>query len=157
MSEVRWRDVRERCDPAEPGNASDLLVTGTTTADWDALLTLIRAEGWPARYERGGLPASAAAFFPGDTDGWSRFLRVRPGPDLELVFRPWTPDEIAADVSLFEVQGQERLDLFCGVLRRLGRALGRRVALYPDGGDDRVPILAYEPGPDRVVAGHDPF
>ncbi|WP_051366665.1 hypothetical protein [Hamadaea tsunoensis] len=55
-------------------------------------------------------------------------------------------------MSLFELQGQERLDKFCTILRQLGQALGKRVAMYAEGTDERYPpILAYEVDQDRVV------
>lgn len=117
------------------------------------MLTLIRTDGWRAAYEIGdervGVPASAADFFVPHPEGWLWSLRVRPRPDIELIFTVWTPEVIVGDVSLHEVQGQERLDDFCGIQRRLGQRLGKRVEMgcydaYP-------PMLAFEVTQDRVV------
>ncbi|MEV0605884.1 hypothetical protein AB0I61_05845 [Polymorphospora rubra] len=59
---------------------------------------------------------------------------------------------IVGDASLHELQGQERLDDFCGILRRLGQQLGKRVAMYAEGCYDAYPpMLAYEVAQDRVV------
>ena len=155
MSDLRWDDVKDWFDPTANGSVPDLVVTGTTLADWQPLVTLIRTAGWRAEYEhrdrRHDVPASAAELFVTDPDGWLKHLRVWPDPDIEVIFRPWSPDEIVGDVSLFELQGQERLDTFCGVLRRIGRALGKRVALFAEGDGDHPPMLAYEVDPDRVV------
>ena len=80
-------------------------------------------------------------------DGLLPSLRIWPDPDIEITFRTWSPDEIVADVSLFEVQRQERLDAFCGFLRLLGRTLDTPVALYPEGDSGHQPILAYHVDP----------
>jgi hypothetical protein len=155
MQYLRWDEVKEWFDPYENGSVPDLVVAGTSRADWAALLTLVRSRGWRGDYEvgddRGEVPASAADLFTADPKGALRSLRVWPDPDIEIVFRPWSPDEIVGDVSLFEVQGQERLDVFCGILRLLGLALDKRVALYAEGDGGYPPILAYDVDQDRVV------
>jgi hypothetical protein len=155
MHDLRWDHVKEWFDPAENGTAPDLVVAGTSLADWQALLALIRSERWRCVYEFGdhrlGLPSSAAELFIADPQGRLRSLRVWPDPNIELIVRPWCAEEIVGDVSLFELQGQERLDVFCGILLQLGRTLDKRVAMYAEGGGDYPPILAYEVDQDRVV------
>ncbi len=41
-------------------------------------------------------------------------------------------DEIDFDVDLWEVRGQERLDVFCGFLGEIGRRLGKPVLVEPE-------------------------
>jgi len=155
VSDLRWDDVKEWFDPAQNGSVPDVVVADTTLDDWQALITLIRTAGWRAEYEhrdrRGEVPHSAADLFVTDPDGWLKYPRVWPEPDIEVIFRPWSTDEIVGDVSLFELQGQEHLDEFCGVLRQIGRALGKRVAMFAEGDGNYPPMLAYEIDPDRVV------
>jgi hypothetical protein len=155
MRDLRWDDVKEWFDPHENGSVPDLVVADTSLPDWQALLTLVRSHGWPCTYEVGGqpvaLPSSATDLFVSGQEGRVRSLRVWPHPDIEIIFRPWSIDEIVGDISLHEVQGQKRLDTFCGTLRMVGRAVDKRVALYAEGGGDHPPILAYEVDQDRVV------
>ncbi|NES26324.1 hypothetical protein GCE86_27885 [Micromonospora terminaliae] len=160
MPDLRWDDVREWFDPFENGSLPDVIVPGTTLTDWETLLRLIRSEGWRCEYdfrERGlPLPASAADLFTVDK-GWLQTLHVWPDPGMEWSVRPARPDVIDSDVSLFEIQGQERLDVFCGFLRTLGKTLDKRVLVYAEGdhspaGDNSYPpMMAYELADDRVV------
>jgi hypothetical protein len=46
--------------------------------------------------------------------------------------------------------GQERLDAFCGFLRRIGRRLGKPVLMNPEG-DCGHPVLGFDVETDRVV------
>lgn len=155
MSDLRWDDVKEWFDPAQNGSVPDLVVTDTTLDDWHALITLIRTAGWRAEYEhgdlRGEVPTSAADLFVTDPDGCLKHVRVWPEPNIEVIFRPGSTDEIVGDVSLFELQGQERLDEFCGILSQIGRTLGKRVAMFAEGDGNYPPMLAYEIDLDRVV------
>ncbi|CAM5674316.1 MULTISPECIES: hypothetical protein [Streptomyces] len=45
-------------------------------------------------------------------------LRVWPTADVLAILRFLAGDEVGFDVGLREVQGQERLDVFCGFRRR---------------------------------------
>jgi hypothetical protein len=78
-------------------------------------------------------------------------MRVWPDPNTEIVVRPWSLDEILGDISLFQLQGQERLDAFCEILKVIGRALDKRVAMYAEADGNYPPMLAYEVDQDRVV------
>ncbi|GLY03029.1 hypothetical protein [Actinoplanes sp. NBRC 101535] len=155
MSDLRWDDVAYWFDPAENGTVPDLVVEPTTLDDWQALTVLIRAAGWRAEFEhrdhRGDVPDSAAELFVTDPQRWLKYLHVWPDPDIEVMFRPSCPDEMVGDVSLFDLQGQDRLDRFCAFLRRLGQALGKRVALFAEGAGAHPPVLAYEVDQDRVI------
>lgn len=144
MSELRWDDVRDRFDLASGGGAPDLVISGTTLDHWQALLTLIGSAGWLAEYDHsGGVPDSAAGLFAAGRDGWLRPLRVRPDPDFQLVFRPWTQDEITADLDVFEVDGQPALDRLLTFLRSLSRAVDKPVAIY-SGIGDQSPLLTVD-------------
>lgn len=68
----------------------------------------------------------------------------------EWIVRPWTRDEVVGDVGLHEIQGQERLDVFCRFLRKLGTALGKPVLMFAEGTQDH-PMMAYEAAGDQVV------
>ncbi len=156
VREIEWDEVQDWFDPVGNGSAPDIAIADTTLDDWQALLTMIRTDGWRAEYEIGdervGVPASAADLFVPNPEGWLRSLWVWPQPDIELILRVWTPEVIVGDVSLHELQGQERLDDFCGILRRLGQRLGKRVGMYAEGCYDAYPpMLAYEVTQDRVV------
>jgi hypothetical protein len=154
VGDLDWDEVKDWFDPYENGSVPDLVVADTSVADWAALLALIQVQGWRSVYDVGGerceVPASATDLLASDPDGLLRSLPVWPDPNIEITFRPWSPGEIIADVSLFEVQGQERLDVFCGFLRLLGRALDKPVAPYPEGDGGYPPILAYDVDHDRV-------
>src|SRR5215207_10615179 len=63
----------------------------------------------------------------------------------QWIVRPWSPNGIGSDVQLNEIQGQDRLDTFCGFLRTLGPALGKRILVYA-----RAPTTTT--GHDRLVA-----
>ncbi|WP_164493810.1 hypothetical protein [Streptomyces sp. ADI93-02] len=58
-------------------------------------------------------------------------------------------DAVAFDIDLQELQGQERLDVFCGFLPEIGRRLGKPVLGEPvlDGCSQRIEK------PERLVAG----
>jgi hypothetical protein len=152
---IRWDDVREWFDPSQNGSAPDVVVPDTTVADWEALFELIRSEGWRWEYELGEerrpLPSAAAKLFEPDPEGLRRSLRVWPDPGLEWIVRPWTPDEVDSDVSLHEIQGQERLDAFCRFLRTLGAALRKPVLMFAEGTHDYPPMMAYEVADDQVI------
>ena len=72
-------------------------------------------------------------------------LRVRPDPDLEWIIRPWAPEEILSDVDLNQLQGQDRLDAFCRLLRGLGDALSKEVRVYSEGDNTYPPMMVYDP------------
>ncbi len=155
MHDLRWDDVKDWFNPYENGSVPDVSVPDTTLDDWETLLKLIRSQGWPCEYDyrdqRHPLHASAPELFVPDPERRIRTLWVWPDPNLEWIVRPWVPSEIVGDVNLFEIQGQERLDVFCLLLRTLGTALGKRVLVHGEGTDDYPPMMAYEVDDDRVV------
>lgn len=66
------------------------------------------------------------------------------------MFRFHATDEIDFDVDVSDPMGQERLDEFCGLLRAIGRRLGKPVLMDPEG-DYGHPVLGFDPEIDRVV------
>lgn len=156
MNTIRWDDVKEWFDPTQNGTVPDLVVPDTSLADWDALLTLARSQGWHCEYrlddEPRAMPQPTAHLFVEDPDGAGRSLWIWPteGPE-SLIVRPWAPDEIVGDISLHDIQGQEALDAFCRFLRTVGTALGKQVLLTPEGGADLPPLLVYDSTSDSVT------
>jgi len=51
MHEIRWDDVKDWFNPHENGSLPDVLVRDATMATWDALLVLIRSQGWRYEYD----------------------------------------------------------------------------------------------------------
>jgi len=152
-SDLAWDIVKELFDPEEMGSLPDLRVPDTAAGDWQSLLDLVVERGWSHEYLEGDteLPLPrAAAVLARSADAECPQLRVRPAYGMLAIFRFLADEEIDFDVDLRELQGQERLDLFCGFLRTLGRRLGKPVFMDPQGFYGR-PILAYDVGPDRVV------
>ena len=155
VGELRWDDVKQWFDPSENGGAPDVVVADTTLADWQLVLDLVRSHGWRCEYERGDrvtpVPKSAADLFVLETGEPSTLLTVWPYPDLEWIIRPYAEEEILSDVDLHQIQGQERLDAFCRLLRTLGDALQKDVCVYSEGDDTYPPMIAYDVAVDRVV------
>jgi hypothetical protein len=66
------------------------------------------------------------------------------------IFRFHAGEEIDFDVDLRELQGQDRLDVFCGLLRAIGLRLGKPVLMDPEG-DYGHPVLGFDAEAERVV------
>jgi hypothetical protein len=67
-----------------------------------------------------------------------------------VIFRFHADDEVDFDVDVRELQGQERLDVFCGFLREIGRRLDKPVLMEPEGARGH-PVLGFDAEADRVV------
>lgn len=78
-------------------------------------------------------------------------LEVRPTADVLAIFRFHAAEAIDFDVDLRELQGQERLDVFCRFLTAIGRRLGKPVLMDNEGGDGTCPVLGFDIAADRVV------
>ncbi|GAA4525162.1 hypothetical protein [Amycolatopsis samaneae] len=59
-------------------------------------------------------------------------------------------DRIDFDVDLRELQGQDRLDLFCGFLRAIGTCLAKPVSMATEGGGPGEVFLRFDPVADEV-------
>ncbi|MGR3867345.1 hypothetical protein ACUXZZ_02025 [Streptomyces graminifolii] len=154
MSELLWDDVKDFFDLEWEGCLPDVWVTGTTVRDWQAVLDLIAVSDWRSEYSEGDavMPTPRAGeVLSRPADAECADLRVWPTPDVLAIFRLQSAEEIGFDVDLRELQGQERLDVLCGLLRAIGRRLGKPVVMTPEGDWDRSrPVLGFDPESGRV-------
>lgn len=159
VADLLWDDVSCFFDPDLMGSLPDLRVPDASLEDWQAVLDLVEVKGWRCQYSEGEtmlpLPrAEAVLSRPADAE-WPE-LRVWPAADVLAIFRFHADDEIDFDVDLRELQGQERLDVFCGFLREVGRHLGKPVLMDPEGGHGR-PVRGFDVEADRVVLLAEPL
>ncbi|MFF3934487.1 hypothetical protein [Streptomyces hirsutus] len=153
MSDLLWDDVRYFFDLDEMGLLPDVRVPDASVEDWQAVLDLISSRGWKCQYSEGDVVMSvprAEAVLSRPADAECPDLRVWPTADVLAIFRFHAAEEIDFDVDLRELQGQERLDVFCGFLRAIGRRLGKSVLMDPQGDYGR-PVLGFDVEIDRVV------
>ncbi|MFI6360797.1 hypothetical protein ACIBJF_51810 [Streptomyces sp. NPDC050743] len=158
MPDLLWDDVRNFFDPDLMGALPDVSVEGTSVEDWQAVFDLVRSSGWLWEYLEGGVagplpPAVQVLTRPADAE--TAHLRVWPVPDVLVIFRPMSAEEIDFDVDLRELQGQEGVDVLCRFLAAVGRRLGKPVAMTAEG-DHGNPVLGFDPDADRVVLVADP-
>ncbi|WP_238010254.1 hypothetical protein KZZ52_53235 [Dactylosporangium sp. AC04546] len=153
MPDLVWDDVRAWFDPEVNGVLPDVCVPDTTVADWQAVVDLVRSRGWAYEYSENG----EVRRMPGQVeDMLSRgaeagvMLKVWPAPQVLAIFRPWSADRIDFDVDLRELQGQERLDVLCGLFRAIGRRLAKPVLMSPEGLKAQ-PVIGYRVEIDRVA------
>lgn len=59
-------------------------------------------------------------------------LRSWPVPGFLVVFRAYEARSIDFDVDLWELQGQDGVDVLCRLLRAIGRRLGKPLLLSPE-------------------------
>ncbi|MEV5433272.1 hypothetical protein [Streptomyces sp. NPDC052701] len=153
MSDLLWDDVKYFFDPDEMGPLPDVRVPDASVADWQAVLDLISESGWKCQYSEGDavMPVPRAeTVLSRPPDAECADLRVWPVEGILAIFEFCTAEEIGFDVDLRELQGQGRLDVFCGFLRAIGRRLGKPVLMDPQG-DDGHPVLGFDVASDRVV------
>ncbi|MFI8184520.1 hypothetical protein ACIF70_28960 [Actinacidiphila glaucinigra] len=158
VTDPPWADVADVFDPVAMGRLPDVWVPGVSAADWQALLDLVVARGWWHEYAEGCrvLPLPTAARVLSRPSGAEvPTLCVEPAPGFRAIFRFLSDETIDFDIDLYELRGQERLDVFCGFLRAIGRRLDRTVFLCPEGAGVDVAVLWYEPGADRIAVRHD--
>ncbi|GHG74537.1 hypothetical protein [Streptomyces griseocarneus] len=159
MPDLLWDDVRNFFDPDLMGALPDVSVADTSVDDWQAVFDLVRSSGWTWEYEQGcirmPLP-SAQEVLSRPTDADTALLKVWPVADVQVNFWPMSAGEIDFDVDLRELQGQEGVDVLCGLLGTIGRRLGRPVLMTGEG-DYGNPVLGFDPGADRVVLLADPL
>lgn len=158
VADLLWDDVSCFFDPDLTGSLPDVRVPNTLVEDWQAVLDLVAEKGWKCQYSEGEtvLPAPRAeAVLSRLADAECPDLRVWPTADVLVIFRFHTDGEVDFDVDLRELQGQVRLDVFCGFLREIGRRLGKPVLMDPEG-DYGHPVLGFDVEADRVVLLADP-
>jgi hypothetical protein len=79
-------------------------------------------------------------------------LRVWPYTGMLMIFRFRTAEEIDFDIDLREIQGQRRLDQFCGFLRDIGRHLGKPALMGDESGHPaEQPVLGFSVDAERVT------
>lgn len=157
MAYLLWDDVSCFFDPDLMGSLPDLRVPDASVGDWQAVLDLVGVKG-RCQYSEGErvLPLPRAeTVLSRPADAECPDLRVWPSADVLAIFRFHADDEIDFDVDLRELQCQERLDVFCGFLREIGRRLGKPVLMEPEGGHGR-PVLGFDVEADRVVLEAEP-
>ncbi|WP_419667372.1 hypothetical protein [Streptomyces sp. 2-1] len=159
MADLPWDDVSCFFDPDLMGALPDVRVPGASVEDWQAVLDLAVERGWKRQYSEGKtvLPVPRAeAVLSRPADAECPELRVWPTADVLAIFRFHAADEVDFDIDLRELQGQERLDVFCGFLREIGRQLGKPVLMDPEG-DCGHPVLGFDVEADRVVLLAEPW
>lgn len=158
VADLLWDDVSCFFDPDLMGTLPDVRVPNTSVEDWQAVLDLVVEKGWKYQYSEGErvLPLPRAeSVLSRSADAECPDLRVWPMADVLAIFCFDADDEVDFDVDLRELQGQERLDVFCGFLREIGRRLGKQVLMDPEG-DCGHPVLGFDVEADRVVLLADP-
>ncbi|MET9829841.1 hypothetical protein ABZ078_11085 [Streptomyces sp. NPDC006385] len=159
MADLLWDDVECFFAPDLMGSLPDVRVPGVSWEDWQEVLDLVAEQGWQCQYSEGEtvLPVPRAeAVLSRPAGAECPNLRVWPAADVLAISRFHADDEVDFDVDLRELQGQDRLDVFCGFLREIGRRLGKRVLMYPEGRYGH-PVLGYDPEADRVVLLAEPL
>ncbi|MGW1491183.1 hypothetical protein [Streptomyces sp. NPDC002402] len=159
MADLLWDDVSCFFDPGLMGSLPDVRVPDASVQDWQAVLDLVEVKGWRCQYSEGEavLPVPRAeAVLSRPADAECPNLRVWPAADVLAIFRFHAADEIDFDVDLRELQGQERLDVFCGFLGEIGRHLGKPVLMDPEG-DHGHPVLGFDVDAGRVVLLAEPL
>ncbi|MFD9484119.1 hypothetical protein [Streptomyces sp. NPDC059991] len=154
MADLLWDDVKYFFDPDLMGALPDVLVPGTSVEDWQAVLDLVGVSGWVCQYCEGGtvlaVPRAEAALSR-PAGAQCAELRVWLAAGVLAIFRFSSVEEIDFDVDLRELQGQERLDVFCAFLAVIGRQLGKPVVMYGEGGAPSHPVLGFDVESDRVA------
>ncbi|MFJ7258342.1 hypothetical protein ACIQWV_38975 [Streptomyces sp. NPDC098085] len=160
MPGLLWDDVVSFFDPDLVGSLPDVVVPDASVEDWQAVLDLVSVSGWTFQYSEDErvLPVPRAeAVLSRPADAECPEPRVWPAADVLAIFRFWAMEEIDFDVDLRELQGQERLDVFCGFLRVVGRRLGKPVLMDAEGGDHSHPVLGFDVEADQVVLLAEPL
>jgi hypothetical protein len=157
VADLLWDDVKCFFDPDLMGSLPDVRVPDASVADWQAVLDLVAEKGWKCQYSEGEkvLPVPRAEVVLSRPADAVPDLRVWPTADVLAIFRFRAADEVDFDIDLRELQSQDRLDVFCGFLREIGRRLGKPVLMDPEG-DVGHPVLGFDVVSDRVVLLADP-
>lgn len=157
MPDLLRDDVRNFFDPDLMGSLPDARVADTSVEDWQAVLDLVRSQGWSCEYSEDGvavrLPRAADMLVRSESA--DALLRVWPATGFLVIFRAYEAGSIDFDVNLRELRGQDGVDLLCRLLRAVRRRLGKPVMLTPES-DPLHPVLGFDVEADRVVPLADP-
>ncbi len=136
VPDLLWDDVKDWFDLEWNGSLPDVAVRHTTQSDWQAVVDLVRSNGWAYEYSEDGrvlrMPSRVEAMVDRAAQA-NVILKVWPAPGLLAAFRPHEAEEILFDVDLREIQSQERLNALCSFLRAIGRRLGKPALMSPEG------------------------
>ncbi|MET7362357.1 hypothetical protein ABZS76_28535 [Streptomyces sp. NPDC005562] len=152
MPDLLWNDVKDLFDPELMGTLPDVHVPNASVEDWQSVLDLVRSRGWSYAYSEDGVAVRlprAADMLARNEDADS-LLRVWPTPGFLVIFRAYEAGQIDFDTDLRELRGQDGVDALCGLLRAIGRRLGKPVLLTPES-DPWHPVLGFDVAADRVV------
>jgi hypothetical protein len=137
------------------GALLDGLVQDATVGDCQAVVDLIRSQGWWYDYAEDSrscrLPARAQDIFAHAADR-AATLHVRPVPGVLVNFYFWGADTIDFDCDPKQLQSQHELDALARLVRALGRQLGKPVILGLEGCLPDRPAATYDPTCDRLLA-----
>ncbi|MBA2811260.1 hypothetical protein E0500_028635 [Streptomyces sp. KM273126] len=152
MPDLLWDDVKNFFEPDLMGSLPDVRVPDTSVEDWQAVLDLVRSQGWSYEYSEDGVAVRLprAADMLARSEGADALLRVRPVPGFLVIFRAYEGGWIDFDVDLRELQDQMGVDVLCRLLRAIGRRLGKPVLVTPES-DPLHPVLGFDVAADRVV------
>lgn len=159
VADLLWDDVSCFFDAELMGPLPDVRVPGASVEDWQAVLDLVVEKGWRSQYSEGEvvLPVPRAdAVLSRPADAECPELRVWPVAEVLAIFRFGSADEVDFDVDLRELQGQGRLDVFCGFFQEIGRRLAKPVLMDPEGSHGH-PVLGFDVETDRVVVLAEPW
>lgn len=141
VTDLLWDDVKYFLDPDLMGPLPDVRVPNASVEDWQAVLNLVAEKGWKCQYSGGwcfrcpGRRPSARTCGSGQRSMCWRSSVSMPA--------------MKSTSTLRELHGQDRLDVFCGFLREIGRRLGKPMLMDPEG-DCGHPVLGFDIEADRA-------
>ncbi|KZK84855.1 hypothetical protein PsAD46_03410 [Pseudovibrio sp. Ad46] len=135
-----WKDAAQHFEI--DGSLRDIIISGTTTSDWDKLISL-SAEFGRVSYERDGisaeLPASASRLL-NDKEHAHVFKVDLCGPVANTHF--FIEDEIEFDIDPREIRSQATLHNVLSFCSKLSRALKRDVKITEENTPEAI-LLYY--------------
>ncbi|MGW0738275.1 hypothetical protein ACWD10_38345, partial [Streptomyces sp. NPDC002851] len=101
MPDLLWNDVRCFFDPDVMGSLPDVSVPHASMEDWQSVLDLVAASGWPWQHSEGGavrpMPR-AEVVLSRPLGAECPELRVWPSADVLVIFRFSASEEVDFDV-----------------------------------------------------------
>jgi len=151
MRSPRWSDVQNAWEP--DGVLRDVYVHGTSEADWQTVVDVIRSEEWLASYSEDGeeypMPNSIDQIF----DRRSRVATlwaITPASGIQINCHFFTSEDIEFDLAPTEIVGQTVLDVVAGFVRLIGRASGKPASVCYENWPHE-PFMVYDPTTDRMT------
>jgi hypothetical protein len=150
-----WDACKDRMRP--DGGLRDIIVSGTSSDDWDCFIATIGDWEYPAEFTVGGelqdIPSSyreVVAQQRHDPDGeWiSTTLRLTVGSIL-VCCHFFPGQELEFDIHPRDVRSHVEFNQLLGFIRRIGQLFKKNVVLTLEN-EPEFPILQYEPKDDRT-------